>query len=181
MSSQENAQDNESHQMNTLLSKHIGTLFGNNMLTASIKYFMETGTINGEFRSRLIAFALEYAAQQSQLAWEEGCMELLENMASGFIRNEHKVSEEPALVAAFKAMANNIKSFPIPPYPGQDKIKDRERETAIAFIDWIMENDCSCRLNPEGGYFWYQFDNPDAVFTHEQLYNLFLQSNTTQP
>jgi hypothetical protein len=59
-----------------------------------------------------------------------------------------------------------------------EKLLEQEKINSVSFINWAMDNDFSCKKNPEGGYLWYYFDNEEQVFTPEQLYDIY---NNQQP
>lgn len=56
--------DKITKELDVLFKKHIGKMFGS-LEAASIKYFLETGTINGSFRFRLSAMIAEVVGKQT--------------------------------------------------------------------------------------------------------------------
>jgi hypothetical protein len=54
---------------------------------------------------------------------------------------------------------------------------DEQGENAVLFADWLMDNNYGCKVNPDGGYLWYEDDDPDSVHTTKKLYAHFLTKN----
>lgn len=57
-------------EIDKLIAKHIGKIFGS-LEDRSIKYFLETGHINGSFRKRLTEMLTDYSKQQIDRLREE--------------------------------------------------------------------------------------------------------------
>lgn len=106
----------------------------------------------------------EYAAQQSQLSWEAGCRQVLDDLKNNYSQFSH-----------IQAIASD---FPIPPYPGTDKLLDAEKREAIAFHEWAAKNSyISTSLPHEPVQYWQRYYLNDKMklvegpeITTDQLY-----------
>lgn len=107
----------------------------------------------------------DYAAQQSQQAWEQGCEETIRCIIDQYFLPD--------------AVERSLKEFTIPPYPGTPAL-EAEKKEAIAFAEWVQHE--AWQKHPDEENIWYlpsyDINIPDETTTSEELYRKF--KNTQQ-